>query len=73
MYVLLDNFIRVRDEIGIQNSGQLVDGILAVIASYCDGSDMIARFGDSTFVVLCNGTGTEATEKTKIPCSRCSL
>ena len=62
MYVLLDNFIHVRDEIGVLNSEQVVDGISAIISSCCEGSDMIARFGDCTFAVLCNDTGTEATQ-----------
>jgi diguanylate cyclase (GGDEF)-like protein len=63
MYVLLDNFIRVRDEIGVLNSEQVVDGIFAIIESCCDSSDMIARFGDCTFAVLCKDTSTEATQK----------
>ena len=63
MYVLLDNFIRVRDEIGVLNSEQVVDGIFAIISSCCDVNDMIARFGDCTFTVLCSGTNTGATHK----------
>ncbi|MGB7933595.1 MAG: EAL domain-containing protein [Gammaproteobacteria bacterium] len=63
MYVLLDNFIRVRDEIGVLNSEQVVDGIFAIIESCCDSSDMIARFGDCTFAVLCKDTSSEATQK----------
>jgi diguanylate cyclase (GGDEF)-like protein len=63
MYVLLDNFIRVRDEIGVLNGEQVIDGIFAIIESCCDSSDMIARFGDCTFAVLCKDTSTEATQK----------
>jgi len=63
MYVLLDNFIRVRDEIGVLNSEQVVDGIFAIISSCCDVNDMIARFGDCTFAVLCSDTSTDATQK----------
>jgi diguanylate cyclase (GGDEF)-like protein len=63
MYVLLDNFICVRDEIGVLNSEQVVDGIFAIISSCCEESDMIARFGDCTFAVLCNGTSTDAAQE----------
>ncbi len=63
MYVLLDNFIRVRDEIGVLNSEQVVDGIFTIISSCCDESDMITRFGDCTFAVLCNNTSTEAAQE----------
>ena len=63
MYVLLDNFIHVRDDIGVLNSEQVVEEISALISSCCDGSDLIARFGDCTFAVLGNDTGTEATQK----------
>jgi diguanylate cyclase (GGDEF)-like protein len=63
MYVLLDNFIRVRDEIGVLNSEQVVEEISTIIESCCDGNDMIARFGDCTFSVLCNGASAEDTKK----------
>jgi diguanylate cyclase (GGDEF)-like protein len=63
MYILLDNFIRVRDEIGVLNSEQVIDGIFEIISSCCDSSDMIARFGDCTFAVLCKDTNTEAMQE----------
>jgi diguanylate cyclase (GGDEF)-like protein len=63
MYVLLDNFIRVRDEIGVMNSEQVVEDISGIIESHCDGNDMITRFGDCTFVVLCHGTSTDDTQR----------
>jgi len=63
MYVLLDNFILVRDEIGVLNSEQVIDGIFAIISSCCDGNDMIARFGDCTFAVLCSNTNTEDAQR----------
>jgi len=59
MYVLLDNFIRVRDEIGVMNSERVVDEISGIIKSSCDGNDMMLRFGDCTFVVLCSNTSTD--------------
>ena len=63
MYVLLDNFIHVRDEIGVLNSEQVIDGIFAIISSCCDNSDVIARFGDCTFSVLCSDSSIEATKE----------
>jgi diguanylate cyclase (GGDEF)-like protein len=63
MYVLLDNFIRVRDEIGVMNSERVVDEISGIIKSSCNGNDIMLRFGDCTFVVLCSGTSTDDTHK----------
>lgn len=63
MYVLLDNFMRVRDEIGVMNTGQVIDETSAIIESSCDGNDLITRFGDCTFAVLCNGTSTDDMQK----------
>jgi diguanylate cyclase (GGDEF)-like protein len=63
MYVLLDNFIRVRDEIGVMNTNQVIEEISAIIESCCDGNDLIARFGDCTFAVLGKDTNTDDTQK----------
>ena len=63
MYVLLDNFIRVRDEIGVMNSEQVVDQISGIIESHCDGNDMITQFGYCTFAVLCRDASTDDTQK----------
>jgi diguanylate cyclase (GGDEF)-like protein len=63
MYVLLDNFIRVRDEIGVMNTAQVIDETFAIIESSCNADDLITRFGDCTFAVLCPGTGTGDTQQ----------
>lgn len=63
MYVLLDKFIRIRDEIGLMNSELVIDGISDIIRSQCDGNDMITRFGDCTFAVLCSGGSTDDTQQ----------
>ena len=52
MYILLDNFIRVREEIGIMNSEEVIREISEIIASFCDANDTISRFGDCTFTIL---------------------
>ena len=60
MYILLDNFIRVRDEIGIMNSEHVINEISEIIASFCDDNDAISRFGDCTFAILsCNESADE--------------
>ncbi len=63
MYILLDNFIQVRDEIGIMNSEQVINGIFDLITSHCDTDDIVSRFGDCTFAVLSSGESTEVTHK----------
>jgi diguanylate cyclase (GGDEF)-like protein len=63
MYVLLDNFIRVRDEIGDMNSEQVVDGIAGIIGLQCGSNDMMTRYGECTFAVLCSGATTDDTKK----------
>jgi diguanylate cyclase (GGDEF)-like protein len=62
MYVLLDNFIRVRDEIGVMHSEQVVDAISRIIESHCDEHDMMTRFGDCTFAVLCSDSLIDRTQ-----------
>ena len=62
MYVLLDNFIHIRDEIGIMHSEKVINEITGIISSFCKSDEMVSRFGDCTFVVL---SGTETTDETK--------
>ena len=64
MYALLDNFIRIRDEIGIINSELMINEISEVIVSQCNDNDIISRFGDCTFTILsCNESTDETYEK----------
>ncbi len=62
MYLLIDNFIRIRDEIGIMNSAHVINEITEIIASSCDDDDTVSRFGDCTFAVL---TCNESTDETQ--------
>jgi len=64
MYILLDNFILIRDEIGIMESESLVKAVAKMIESACKADDYIARFGDCTFVVLCCNTTAGEVEET---------
>ncbi|MDB4304263.1 EAL domain-containing protein, partial [Desulfosarcina sp.] len=63
MYILLDNFIRVRDEIGIMNSEHVIKEISEIIASCCDDNDTVTRFGDCTFAVLSRHESTDETQE----------
>jgi GGDEF domain-containing protein len=66
MYILLDNFIRIRDEIGIMNSELVINDISEIIASFCNDNDTVARFGDCTFAILsCNASTDDTLEKAK--------
>ena len=63
MFILLDNFIQVREEIGIMNSEQVINGISEIITSHCNTDDMMSRFGDCTFAVLSSNESTEVTQQ----------
>jgi len=63
MYLLVDNFIRIRDEIGIMNSAHVINEITEIIASSCDDDDTVSRFGDCTFAVL---TCNESIDETQV-------
>jgi len=62
MYLLIDHFIRIRDEIGIMNSAHVINEIAEIIVSSCDDDDNVSRFGDCTFAVL---TCNESTDETQ--------
>jgi len=63
MYVLVDNFIRIRDEVGIMNSEHVMEDISGIIASFCDGDDILAQFGESTFAVLSSNESLDETQE----------
>ena len=62
MYLLIDHFIRIRDEIGIMNSAHVINEIGEILVSSCDDDDTVSRFGDCTFAVL---TCNESTDETQ--------
>ncbi|MDX1698755.1 MAG: diguanylate cyclase, partial [Thiohalobacterales bacterium] len=62
MYVLVDNFVRIRDEIGIMNSEQVITEVSGMIKSHCDGN-IVTRFGDCSFAVLCKGEDRDMTRE----------
>jgi diguanylate cyclase (GGDEF)-like protein len=64
MYVLVDNFIRIRDEIGVMHCEHVINEIYRIIESHCDSDDLISRFGDCVFAILCrNADVDEAQQK----------
>jgi diguanylate cyclase (GGDEF)-like protein len=64
MYILLDNFISIRDEIGLMESESVVKDVVKTIDVLCGKGDMLERFGDCTFAILCtDATMDDAEEK----------
>lgn len=63
MYILLDNFIRIREDVGVMNSEQILTQAMQIVASSCDEDDMLARIGDCTFAILCKDAGTDETQE----------
>ena len=63
MYVLLDRFIQVRDEIGVMESEHVIKDVAEIIASFCSGDDVVSRFGDCTFAMICSGESLAQTEE----------
>ncbi len=55
MYILLDRFVQVRDEIGVMESEHVIKEVAEIIASICSGDDRMSRFGDCTFAMICSG------------------
>jgi diguanylate cyclase (GGDEF)-like protein len=52
LYILLDNFKEVREDIGINASDKVLRDTATLIAANSGENDTVARFSDSVFVVL---------------------
>jgi diguanylate cyclase (GGDEF)-like protein len=63
MYILLDNFIHIRDEIGTLNSEHVINETIDIISSTCHDNEIISRVGDCTFVVLSRNESTDETKE----------
>jgi len=64
MYVLLDNFTMIRDEIGVLESESVVREVAKILKAECRADDVMARFGDCTFAIVCsNATADDAEER----------
>lgn len=62
MYILLDSFAQVRDEIGVMESEHVLEEVGQIIVSVCGDGGRVSRFGDCTFVALCSGESLSDTE-----------
>jgi len=63
MYVLVDSFIRVREDIGLMNSERVLEEISGFIESHCGENELITRFGDCTFAVVFREGGADRAQK----------
>ena len=63
LYILLDNFVRIRNEIGIMNSEHVMHEILEIIKSQCGSDDIVSRFGDCTIALLTSDVSPDKTQE----------
>jgi len=61
LYITLDNFKTIRDEIGIEASDQALRDIAQILKSNCGDNDCLSRFGDCSFTILHYDTNQEKT------------
>ena len=59
LYVLLDNFMKIRGDIGILNSESVLQNIGELLKSCFAESDVIARFGEYVFTILHHSNNTD--------------
>lgn len=52
LYLLIDNFKDIKDNVGIGMADQIISDIAQILKAHCEPSDIIARFGDHSFAVL---------------------
>jgi diguanylate cyclase (GGDEF)-like protein/PAS domain S-box-containing protein len=52
MYITLDNFKTIRDEVGIAASDAVLCDLSSLIAANCNQEDTLSRFGDYSFTIL---------------------
>ncbi|MDH3901191.1 MAG: EAL domain-containing protein, partial [Gammaproteobacteria bacterium] len=53
-YILLDNYMRIREEVGIVKADLVINKIATHIKDCCGDTDTVARFGDYSFAVIHN-------------------
>jgi diguanylate cyclase (GGDEF)-like protein len=59
MYILLDNFMKIREEIGIVHSEQVVKDIGSLLKSKLGDPGLLARFGECVFTILHSSDGMD--------------
>ena len=63
VYILLDNFKSIREEIGIAGSDMVVNDIARLIESACGQDDTVARFSEYAFTVLRYDSNVEGVQQ----------
>jgi len=51
-FIVIDNFHRVRSDIGVGASDTLLQHIASALSKLIEGHELLARFGDHTFTIL---------------------
>ncbi|MFQ5642188.1 MAG: putative bifunctional diguanylate cyclase/phosphodiesterase [Thiogranum sp.] len=52
LYLLMDNFRDIKDNIGIGAADMVINDIAELLREHCDEHDIAARFGDHSFTIL---------------------
>ena len=55
LYVEIDGAGQIRERVGLTIFDALLNQVGAFIASHIEGKDLAARYGDTSFVLLCHG------------------
>lgn len=62
IYILIDNFKQIREEIGITASDMMLRNIAELIENHNSTGGPVARFGDYVFTLLHRGTSMEESQ-----------
>ncbi|MGH8042265.1 MAG: EAL domain-containing protein [Rudaea sp.] len=57
IYIELDGAGRIRERVGLTSFDALLNQIGAFLAAHIEAKDLAARYGDTSFVLLCHGSG----------------
>jgi diguanylate cyclase (GGDEF)-like protein len=63
LYVEIDGAGQIRERVGLTNFDALLNQIGAFIASHIEAKDLAARYGDTSFVLLCHSGDDAALAK----------
>ena len=62
VYLTLDNFKVIRDEVGIAESDLVLCDMASLIAGQCTPEDLLSRFGDYSFAILKQAADEDAVQ-----------
>jgi diguanylate cyclase (GGDEF)-like protein len=63
LFVIIDGAQAIRERIGLSAFDALLGQAGALLAGLIGGTDLAARFGDTSYIVLCAGQGEQALQK----------